>query len=787
VRGGSRGKSGLLIVVFALLIAAAAPAALGATGDGSVAGSPPESAGGPSESAAESIEGSSAPVAAQQEPPGENNSSVAHRNPSEVSSDESLGDVEVWLSREMADRLAESANLSQADRDRARELVGNDSEYAELAARYSEVANQSGSGDAADFAAAGQLQREFFLDVETYHRVHQTYRDDRASNETNRTLRLAHELERHAARVNHTAARLNRSYANISADDQGDLENATRTIGEMRGNVTRTQQTVRNQSLVRTTLSVRATEPSGSFSDPMPLAGRLLTADGDPVAHENVTLLVGNQTIHVTTGGEGRFRFEYRPTSVPVDDRTHTVTFLPSNESAYRWASATAEFGVEQVTPNVTVSNRTATVRYNQTLTVNGSVAAGEVGVPDVPVVVTLDGVQIARARTDANGSFGAAGRLPGNVSNGSQSVRVQVIPENATATNTGPYAFGLKSNSNAGFDSDPGTDSAAVPARDVAIGPASGSADVAVESTPTSLSIAEVRTFNDTGHVSGWLTTGDGQPLPNRTVELRIGGQPVGTATTDATGGFATSVDLSSRSPGDNGTVRVVAAYSPPGGNLDPATAERTAELGSTGPMISDRHLRYAAAGLLAVAGLAAFVWRLRSSEDSTAERSAGADEQAGDSSAGDRADVRERTARILLESAVTALDDGNPNAAVVAAYGAVRRRFEGTGPREPGADGLMMGAGRRGSHRTHWEFYVACQDDGLSDDALRRLEGLTATYERAAFADESVSEADAREAVADARALHDVADSGSLDGEFPGRERTGRDAGDSGGSPAD
>jgi hypothetical protein len=807
VRGGSRSRSGLLIVVFALLIAAAAPAALGATGDGPATGSAFESAG--DSLAAESVAGPSASVAAQQEPPGENNSSVAHRNPSEVSDSSSLGDVEAWLSREMAGRLAKSANLSQADRDRARELVGNDSEYAELAARYSQVANQSGSGgEANDFATAGQLQREFFLDVETYYQIHEAYRDARQNNETNRTLRLAHELERRAAAVNHTAGRLNRSYANISADEQGHLRNATQTIGEMRGNVTRTQQTVRNQSLARTTLSVQATEPSGSFADPVPLAGRLLTAEGYPVANETVTLLVGNKSIDVTTGERGRFEIGYRPTSAPMGDRIRTVTFLPGNESAYRWASATAEFGVEQVTPNVSVSNRTATVRYNQTLTVNGTVAAGGVGVPDLPVVVTVDGVRISQVRTDANGSFGAAGRLPGNVSNGSQSVRIQVVPKNATTANRGRYAFGPGSNSNAGLGSESETKFDAEPARDVAIAPVNGSVGVTVESTPTSLSIGDVRTFNDTAYVSGRLTTGAGEPLANQTVEIRVGGQSVGTATTNATGGIATTVGLPSRTLAGDGTIRVVATYSPPGGNLDPSTAERTAKLASTGPMVSDRHLRYGAAGLLAVAALGAFVWRFRSSDGSADEGAEPADETVGDPGASERADGRERSAGALLESAATALDDRKPDAAVVGAYGAIRRRFEGADGRRSGGDGwrssgdgrrsgtdaLMTEARGRGSHRTHWEFYVACQDAGLSDEALGRLEGLTETYERAAFADGSVSEADARTAVADARALQEAADAeldlagrGSLHGEFPGGERPGRDSGNRGGSPAD
>jgi hypothetical protein len=753
VIGGSRGRSGLLAVVFALLLATTASIGVGAVGDFS-----------PGLDAAQRDSPTQRDSPAQRAPP-ENNTSVAHRNPSEVSDDESLGDAEVWLSREMIGQLSESANVSREDRERARELVDNDSEYAQLAEQYAEVTNGSGSGreQAENFTAAGQLQRQFFADVAQYRRVHEVYRNSQGNDRVNRTLQLAHELERRIAAVNRTAARLNESYADIAAEEQGDLRNATRTIGEIRANVTRTQQTVRDQTFVRTELSVRATEPNGSFTDPIPLAGQLQTADGHPVADKNVTLRVGNRTINATTDAEGRFEVEYRPTHVTVGDRPRSVVLRPGNESVYLWANATAEFGVRQITPNVAISNRTAAVRYNETLTVNGTVAAEGVGVPDVPVVVTVDGVRVAQARTDADGSFGVAGRLPGNVSNASQAVRVQVVPENATSDDfapdalgpgaLGPGAFAPEGDRNSGSDSD-------APARDAAIAPANGSAEVTVETSPTSVSIDDVQTFNETAIVVGRLTTEGGEPLPNQTVELRIHGRSVGTATTNESGDYATTVGLTSRLLGGDSTVRIVAAYSPSGGNLAPATADRTAAVGSTGVAISDRQLRFGAAGLLAIAVFGAFVWRFRSSGGKSSDRGTGpAAGEAGEESANahlsEFADVRGRSAEALLDLATTALDDGKLDGAVVAAYGAVRRRFEAAdGPGMEGDGPRRRGDGRR-APRTHWEFYAACRDAGLSEERRRRLERLTETYERAAFADESVSEADAQEAVAAATAL--------------------------------
>jgi hypothetical protein len=758
---GERAGEDRLVVVFAVLLATTVPVLVattatlpvGVTAATTEAATPATGATAGNLQAPASLDSD----AHQREPPGENNSSVAHRNPSEVSADESLADVEVWVSREMVGQLSESANLSRADRERARELVGNDSEYAELADEYAAVANRSaaenGSERAAEFAAAGRLQREFFADVERYHRVHAAYRDASAANDSERSLRLAHELERRAAAVNRTAAELNETYANISAAES-DLRNATRSIGELRGNVTRIQQRVRDKRLVRTELSVRATENAGSFTDPVPLAGQLRTADGDPVGNENVSLRVGNRTLNVTTDGEGRFVVAYRPTLAPVGDRERAVAFRPGNESAYLWATAKSQFGVRQTTPNVTISNRTETVGYNETLAVGGRVGAAGVGVPDVRVAVSVEGVRIGNVRTEADGSFDVSGRLPANVSNGSQSVRVAVVPENGTGTALGSVPFEGASNfdsalatSQGGQEAEGDTASNATPARDVAIAPANATAEFTVETTPTALTVGDVRTFNGTGFVTGRLVAEGGDPVPNRSVELSVDGRSVGTATTNATGGFATTVGLPSGLLGGDSTVRVVAAYSSDG-NLAPSQVARTVTVESTGGAIADRRVRFGAAGLLVVAALGGLLWRYRSKGGSPGGYDSGGEKAAGSESgdvvsAGGGAGTGGRSAAVLLDSATTALDDGAFDAAVAAAYGAVRRE---------------LGRNSETTPRTHWEFYADCKERGIPEDGRRLLERLTTTYERAAFADDAVSETDAREAVADAEALRDA-----------------------------
>lgn len=648
---------------------------------------------------------------------GDEETAVAHRNPDEVEDRDNVSDTRIWLSREMSERLVESADVSREDRERARELIGNDSEYAELAEQYASVSGEgtaeSEAFDGDPVGEVGRLQREFFAEVELYRQTHGEYRDAREANETLRTRRLAHELERRADRINRTANRLNESYADVSSLEPAERRNVTRTIGEMRSNVTRTQQSVRNRTLVRTELSVEATDSGGSFVDPVSLRGRLRTADGDPVSDENVSLRVGNRTLDATTDGDGRFGVEYRPTLAPAGDASRSVEFRPANESVYARDDATVGFEVRRVAPNVTVANRSSPVRYDDAFSVEGDVTGDGVGVPDVPVAVTVDGVPIAQTRTDGDGSFDATGRLPANVSTGDRRVTVALALENATSRAEGP----------------------------VALAPANATATVTVEETPTSLSTTDVRTYNETAFVAGRLTTEDGDPLPNRTVDLLVDGRTVGNATTNATGGFATTATVPREATGDDSTVDVAVAFSPSGGNVAPARATATATFDASDAVFPANWLGVGIGGLLGVAVLSVFVWRFRSDGS---ERTPEADATDRPTPVGD---ADSPSAARLLDSAASALDDGAFDAAVVTAYAAARDAL--SAPSEPGtATGGSV-------HRTHWEFYSACRDDGLSERRLESLETLTEAYERAAFAPHEVPPDVASDAVAAATAL--------------------------------
>lgn len=751
---GSGQVNGRAVIVFAILIAVSVSAALSVPGASATDSSSLDS------TASDSTPPNSPRLVPDQREPRSNNTTVAHRNPSEVSANGSAADMQKWVSKEMIARLSESVNLSQSDRKRARKLIGNDSEYSDLVEQYAEVTNRTNGseGRTKAFAIAGQRQRQFFATVGEYWQLYRQYQAARENDSDDRVLRYAHRLERKLIAVNRSAARLNASYENISTAERASFRSAVRSIGKIRRNVTQTQQSVRNQTLTRTELTVRATRSNGSFVDPVPLAGRLRTANGNPIANESVTLSIGNRTLNVTTDSDGRFVVEYRPTLAPVGERPRTISFRPANVSVYARDEVTARFGVEQVTPTVTVSNRTASVRYNETLVVNGSVAAGGVGVPNIPVVVRVGGVEIASGRTGPNGSFDVKGRLPANVPNGSQSVRVHAVPANATRDASGVGPLGSRA-----FSTDasgPANGSDVRPA----VASAAASADVTVAAMPTRISITTARTIDGTAFIAGTLRTSGGAPLPSQTVALRIGGRTVGKAVTNATGGFATTISIpNSVEVGSDSSVPVAAVYSSADANLAPSSAERTLTVGSNGGHVSGRLLRFGALGLLAVAGLGAFGWWVRSSDDAGEDHDtvAGDDvgsteavdgsEAADDEAVGEFADVRDRAATTLFDAANAALDAGDRDGAVVAAYGAARRELAGDGTGGP--ERL----------RTHWEFYAACQEDGVGDETLRRLKRLTETYERAAFAPESAAEAEAREALELAESLRERVKDGS------------------------
>lgn len=710
---------------------------------------------------------STSPVLGHENPPRQsatptnesaNNTSIHHVDPEAVGEEGNLSEVETWLAREMAGQLSESMNVSQRDSERARELVGNDSEYSQLAQKYQNVSEDSSAegSELGAFGTVGRVQREFLTNVQRYRSTYQKYREVRqnggneadnqntAESRNTAERRLAHELERIATDVNRNATLLNRSYANLSAEGQIDRQNATRTVGRLRSNITETQATVVNQTLVRTRLSLDSVGSPASFANPVTLAGRLRAANGTPLADEQMTLAIGPRNVTTETDSEGRFNVSYRPTLLPVGERTVSIEYRPSNTSVYHRSTANLSVTVRQTTPDVSISNRPERVGYGDNVTVNGTVGASGVGAAEVPVVVSVGGVPVGRTTTGPNGSFGVQSTLPSNVSVGDKRIVARV----------------------------------ALSGR--AIASANSSAPVTVEPTQTNVSITTAYRQEATTFVSGRLTTADGQPIANRTVRLRVGETTVGTATTNATGGYAATVQIPQSNRG--GAVQIVAAYSPGEGNLRPARTTASVALPDDG-LLAQHRVLFGAAGLAGLGLGMLLVLRFRS----RGWRSPGTTEEAGANAANRQVDEAavERSVDALLDATEAHLSAGDFDAATEAAYAAVRTKLRGSVEEVGGPVGSSAAGGLRGSvgearssvedglrdsveggfpgatdggfrtaagndsFRTHWEFYAACRAADLPEERLDQLERLTEYYERAAFSSAGVSRDEAETAV--------------------------------------
>jgi len=659
--------------------------------------------------------------------PGGNNTTVNHRNPGLVGEGSNASDVESWLQDRMVERLVRSIDVSDEDSERARRLVGNDSKFEEFADKYAELKGTSGneSANLSDLDGVGAIQGAFLADVNDYRTTLQRYQRVRENGTTRRERLLAHELERRLAAVNRSAAALQRSYTNVSAAQatastaRNATTNATRQIERVRTDVLATQQTVRNQTLVRTTLSVDAVAANGSFTDRVRLRGQLATAaNGSAVGPRNVTLRVENRTVRTRTNATGHFEVDYRPTLASVGDRTRTVQFRPANSSRYLRDNATVRFGVERAEPELEITNATESVGFGDSLTVAGAVRADNVTTSDVPVVATLAGFPVGRTTTGPNGSFSLSTTVPANLSTGERPVRVRLADRRFRAANV--------------------------------------TSSVAVEPTATDLSVREIRQRNGNLFVSGRLTAEEGAPLANRTLQLSVNGTAVGTVTTNATGSYAAVVPVPS-SVGER--ARVGTAYSPTGGNLRASSADGTVTFETGERNSSDFPLAFRVAGLAGLAVIGVVLARRLGGND----WGRGDDPTPDDSAAA--SDLSETipadaglSAAALLDAATERLDgDGSERAgdrddAALLAYAAARKRLDGS-----------VG---RASAETHWEFYDDCRAT-LREERLADLRRLTETYERAAFAADSISESAASEAVeAAARAVESGSDADSADG---------------------
>jgi hypothetical protein len=158
----------------------------------------------------------------------------------------------------------------------------------------------------------------------------------------------------------------------------------------------------------------------------------------------------------------------------------------------------------------------------------------------------------------------------------------------------------------------------------------------------------------------------------------------------------------------------------------------------------------------------LAAILW-YRESDEGVPATDDGGSRDSGPS----RPETDPQVTESLFDHATAHLESGDADSAVQASYSAVRRQFEAT-----------IDAGKA---LTHWEFYRAYLDAGVSetedgsDNTEDALRDLTEAYERAVYSPGSVQIDDAARTVERARRLCARTDGGTASAGDDSRDTNG------------
>jgi hypothetical protein len=413
----------------------------------------------------------------------------------------------------------------------------------------------------------------------------------------------------------------------------------------------------------------------------------------------------------VAVNETGHFTLRHRPVLLSRGTTNLTLEYVPPSESAYLPSTATFETTIESRRPTLQVSGP-ATVGFGDDVDLTANLTVDGRPIEGVPIRATIDGIGVA-STTTANGTTRLSGALPAIIDDGTHELRVTL------------------------------------PIEGRAIESVTVTRDIRVRETDTRLDINVTALSADSVRVTGRLRTAAGEPVPDRVIDMAIAGEEAGGATTNATGGFAVVLTIPEDVDADefeNRSVPVTASFAAPATNLGAASAETRVELpsgllGKGGGLLGLGFSWWAWLALLvlslAVAGVTYVVLsrreRERESED-VDEPSPEAPTPAADT--GEPADPPITTSLLALAS--DRLEAGEADAATQAGYAAVRKRL---------AEQLDAGGG------THWELYRACTDADFPGERVEAVRRLVESYERAAFAPDSVPVETAREALSAAR----------------------------------
>lgn len=697
-----------------------------------------------------------------------------HENPNSLADADELPQLRGWLGLRMSEVLIDCTSGAQA---RDWGACETNRSYPDWLSKYVDIARETNTdrddSAAVAFRNAQTHQQTYNNQTEAFFRAYEQYQEAREAGNERAARQYGREALRLAPKVNATGAQLIDDYARITRYSSGNLTAASETVRELNGNVSELADETKLDLFVATTLSARVDPTEVSYLDPMAIRGRLETANGTALADRQIRLRIRGKTLRTTTNDTGAFDLQYRPTTLPVGPQQVTVRYVPAPDSPYLESNATVSATVVQVDPNVSIEVTPEAAQFDERVTVIGRVSAGNRSPPGIPVRVTLDGQRVNRTRTGDGGRFTTSFVVPAGVPSGEQSVMATVALEGrALAGTNGSTTLSVQPTA---------TDLTVTAAQvgesrrltvDGRLRTAAGDpvANQQITIRVNNTTVATPRTGQDGRYATTVRVPPSVVPAnaSNSTYPVRVGGVYAVPATNLDDDGATTVVNLTLPEASDTAIQPFLG-----GGSIDTLLAQLAAPIDTVLPLVVANLLPeqlldlpiwlfllvlgpvLVAVGYLMrrrglwpdsarfpvqvprdgiIARLAAVVASLRAS--------------ARDLALGGQADpidedVTPAITRVVdpdphvpprtpYQQAVEALDSGDPDAAVVITYAAVRDRLQ---------EELAVPAGT-----THWELVTAGSADGLTSAEVEALQTLAEAYEQAAFAPTSLPNGEAQ-----------------------------------------
>lgn len=631
------------------------------------------------------------------------NTTPSHQNPTEVTESGDTQQVGAYLARQLGSRLNASAiATSNEEYETGQSLIGD--EYDVLLEQYSTVADDTDLEETAEqFNLTRDQQREIIASAQQLNQTAAAYQRAVENGNEEQARALARNLVQNASELNQSTTTLVQQYETLETQTNLNFDPAQDALNTSQRRLTQAAGAVATREFTQTNLTVQPAQSNVSATEPTAVSGRLTAANGTAITNATIQVGIGEDTVTTNTDVNGTYTTTYQPLIVGPNASTLTAAYTPDPAAPYLSSTATTNVSVHgQSATSVTVTNATSEARFEDPVDVSGYVNITDGATRSragLPVTLQVGGQQLARTETTANGSFALQTALPERIPAGETTLRVGLTTE------------------------------------DLILTPSNTTVPLTVSSTPTTLSVKIVDAESDTENVSvaGTLTTDEGEPLADRSLQLRLADTPVGTVETDTTGRYQTTIDQSAISAE---TQTLTVAFAATGSNLEASTAEQTLPVSSTSPF---RRPALVGGILILVVGGSLVVSRWRDGAvwaqlrnplggEDTARQSAPAttaEPQTGKPSAavaGDDSEVRGDTS--LIERAQIALDAGDPDAAVQLAYAAFRAHATRVVSDAP---------------QTHWELYEQWQT--TDQDESTQVYQLTTAYEQATFAPDSVS----------------------------------------------